>query len=87
MLKSEKQMIKDYGSIKFSPKSFALTIENLAIDNGLSHMDAVLFYCEQTGLEPFEIAGLIKQNKALKSKIESNARELNFLPKTAVLPI
>jgi len=48
-------------------------------------MDAVLWYCEQEGIEPDTINRLI--SKSLKEKIEANARELNFLPKHAQLPI
>ena len=48
-------------------------------------MDAVLWYCEQEGLEPDDLGTLI--SKGLKEKIEANARELNFLPKQAQLPI
>jgi len=48
-------------------------------------MDAVLWYCEQEGLEPDGLGTLL--SKGLKEKIEANARELNFLPRQAQLPI
>jgi hypothetical protein len=48
-------------------------------------MDAVLWYCEQEGLEPDSLRPLI--SKSLKEKIEANARDLNYLPKCAQLPI
>jgi len=48
-------------------------------------MEAVLWYCEKEGLEPDTINSLI--SKGLKEKIEANARELNFLPRQAQLPI
>ena len=48
-------------------------------------MDAVLHYCEQEGIEPESVSSLI--SKGLKEKIEANARDLNFLPKQAQLPI
>ena len=50
-----------------------------------SHMDAVLYYCEKNDLEPDSVSRLI--TKGLKEKIEANARDLNFLEKTATLPI
>ena len=40
---------------------------------------------DKYGIEPDKVSSLI--TKALKEKIENNARELNFLPKTAQLPI
>ena len=66
-------------------KTFTLVIENIVKEKNLTHMDAVLWYCEQEGLEPDSLGTLI--SKGLKEKIEANARELNFLPKQAQLPI
>jgi hypothetical protein len=48
-------------------------------------MDAVLWYCEKEGLEPDSLRPLI--SKSLKEKIEANARDLNYLPKCAQLPL
>ena len=48
-------------------------------------MDAVLWYCDQQDIEPDSVKSLI--SKGLKEKIEANARDLNFLPKQAQLPI
>lgn len=68
-----------------TPKTFCMKIENIVKEKNISHMDAVLWYCEQEGLELEGINSLI--SKALKEKIEANARELNFLPRQAKLPI
>ena len=68
-----------------SPKTFTTEIENIVKDKKLTHMAAVLWYCEKEGLEPDTINSLI--SKGLKEKIEANARELNFLPRQAQLPI
>ena len=68
-----------------TPKVFSLEIENIVKEKKITHMDAVLWYCQQNGIEPDKVSSLI--TKALKEKIENNARELNFLPKTAQLPI
>jgi|TARA_B110000977_G_scaffold18754_1_gene22655 transposase-like protein len=68
-----------------TPKVFSLEIENIAKDKKITHMDAVLLYCYKNGIEPDKVSSLI--TKALKEKIEVNARDLNFLPKMAQLPI
>ena len=68
-----------------TPKSFALQIETIVNQKGISHMDAVLWYCNEEGIEPDTVGSMIP--KGLKQKIEANARELNFLPKQAQLPI
>jgi pentatricopeptide repeat protein len=62
-----------------------MMIENLVKDKNISHMEAVLDYCHRQGIEPDTVSSLI--SKGLKQKIEANARELNFLPRQAQLPI
>jgi hypothetical protein len=66
-------------------KTFSLEIENLATEKRITHMEAVLYYCNKQGIEPDTVSSLI--SKSLKEKIEANARELNFLPRLATLPI
>jgi len=66
-------------------KTFTVAIENIAKDLNITHMDAILYYCDKEGIEPDSVGSLI--SKGLKEKIEANARELNFLPKRAQLPI
>ena len=66
-------------------KTFSINIENLAKEKNITHMEAVLDYCQRNNLEPDTVGRLI--SKSLKDKIEANARELNFLPRQAQLPI
>jgi N-glycosylase/DNA lyase len=68
-----------------TPKTFCMKIENIVKEKNITHMDAVLWYCQKEGLEIEGINPLI--SKALKEKIEADARELNFLPRQAKLPI
>ena len=68
-----------------TPKKFSMRIEKLAKDSDTSYLDALLDYCEKNSVEPEQIKPLI--TKSLKEKLEVNARELNFLPKLATLPI
>ena len=58
---------------KKTPKIFSLEIEKLASEKELTHMDAVLYYCDKNQLEVETVSKLI--TKALKDKIEANARE------------
>ena len=66
-------------------KEFFLKIQDIVTDTSMSYMDAVLFYCEKHGMEPETAGSLI--NGKLKQKIREEAEELNFLPKTAHLPV
>ena len=68
-----------------TPKTFSLAIEEIVKDKDISHMDAVLWYCDKEGIEPDTVNSLI--SKGLKEKIEANARDLNFLPRQSQLPI
>mgnify|MGYP001212456928 CR=1 FL=1 len=72
-------------SLLQTPKKFSLEIENIAKEKRISHMDAVLDYCQKNDIEPDTISRLI--TKGLKEKIEANARDLNYLEKQAQLPI
>jgi len=66
-------------------KSFAVEIEEIVKKYSMTHMQAVLYYCEKNDVDPSSITKLI--SKPLKEKIEANARDLNFLPKRGKLPI
>ena len=68
-----------------TPKTFSLEIEKLAFEKRCTHLEAISIHCEKVGIEPVTTAKLL--TKSLKEKIEANARELNYLPKTAKLPL
>ena len=68
-----------------SSKTFSLNIENIVKEKRITHMEAVLWYCKDQGIEPDTVSNLL--TKGLKEKIVANARDLNFLPKRAQLPI
>jgi hypothetical protein len=63
---------------------FAKAIEKLVAETDYNHMEAIVEYCKTTGLEIELAASLVNTN--LKSKIESDAQDLNLLPKSARLP-
>ena len=68
-------------------KKFALTIESMVKEKRISYMDAVVWYCEQNGLDTSQVSSLI--SKSLKEKIQVEAVNLNMLkiPKCGVLPV
>lgn len=63
---------------------FSKEIERIVSTTDYNHMEAIVEYCKQTGLEIEMAASLVNSN--LKSKIESDAQQLNMLPKTQQLP-
>jgi len=66
---------------------FSMAVEILAVEKKASFLEAVLLHCEAIGLEVELSAKLI--SPILKKKIEQEARNLNYLPRTHIdkLPI
>lgn len=67
-------------------KEVLLEIEKLTRD-GSDYLDAILHYCEKHDIEIESIARYIKKNVVLKARLQEEAEELNYLQKTARLPI
>ena len=57
----------------------------MAEESNLSIMDAIVGYCEQTGME-IDVASTLVSS-ALKSKLREEAQELNLLKKSSKLPL
>lgn len=64
---------------------FQQEIEKLVVGTDYNYMEAIVEYCNQTGME-IELASTLV-NKDLKAKIAIDAENLNMLPKAARLPI
>lgn len=64
---------------------FSLLILKRAQRMRIDHMDAILTYCENVGLEPEVAATLI--NDELRSRIEEEAEELRIIPRKGRLPL
>jgi hypothetical protein len=66
---------------------FPAEIEKLVRENEIEYMDAVILWCERNNLEVEFAAEMIRRNTALKAKIQIEAENLNFMKKSARLPI
>jgi hypothetical protein len=66
-------------------QSFSLLIEQLVLDKRCSYVDAIVLYCEKNAMEIESAAKLC--NVKIKQHLEIEYGELNFLPKSAKLPI
>lgn len=65
---------------------FSQIIEEVAVKQGITHIEAIVAHCEITGLEIEMVKSLITPQ--LKKKIEQEAIDLRFLPgKGSRLPI
>jgi hypothetical protein len=66
---------------------FIKDIETLVTKYKLDYMDAVVHYCETNNIEIEAAAVIIRNNIRIKSKLQTECEELNFLPKRAKLPV
>jgi hypothetical protein len=68
-------------------KEFSLKIESIVKEKKISHMDAVVWYCDENDLDTSQVSSLI--SKSLKEKIQLEATNLRMLkiPKCGQLPI
>jgi hypothetical protein len=68
-------------------KEFSLKIESIVKEKRITHMEAVIWYCEQNDIDTGTVSPLI--SKSLKEKIQVEATDLKMLkiPKCGVLPI
>lgn len=81
-------MVDDVISGKaLTSEKFIKEIENLVTRYDLDYMDAVVHFCEKNNIELEAAAGIIRSNLRIKSKLQDEAEELNFLPKRAKLPV
>ncbi|NBX73518.1 hypothetical protein EB118_16490 [bacterium] len=84
-------VVSDFPEIPFNPvksvKDFQEEIDKLVKNKGMEYIEAVVYFCETTGLEIESAASLIKSSAKMKAVIQNEAEHLNYLPKSARLPI
>jgi hypothetical protein len=64
---------------------FTHLIERTSLDLKLSYMDAIIHVCDNEGIDLEDVRAYI--TPSIKEKLEAEAMLLNFLPKSAMLPI
>jgi len=60
-------------------KDLCVILDGLVKTYKIPYMDAAIHYCEENGIEIETIAKAIKSNEKLRSKIQTEAEDLNFL--------
>jgi hypothetical protein len=64
-------------------KKFSEMVEVCVHRKRMSYMDAIIYLCEENKLEVEDSKKYI--NPSIKSKLEAEAMELNFIPKKSTL--
>jgi hypothetical protein len=66
-------------------EKFVSEIDRIVKEFKLDMIEAIVYYCERNNLEIETAAAMIKSNARVKSRLQSDAENLNFLPKRAKL--
>jgi len=69
----------------YTSERYNSEIEEIVERTSMSYLDAMLYHADENGLESETVAGLV--NVKTKTKLREEAEILNFMPKTAKLPI
>jgi hypothetical protein len=66
---------------------FANIIESICLEKDVGYIDAIILWCEEHEVEPEAVAIHIEQNQSLKSKIQTEAENMNVIKKVSRLPL
>jgi hypothetical protein len=81
------KIINDTIKVNSKMGSFLNDIERIHAKDKIDYMEAIVYYCEINNIEIEVAAQYIKKNALLKAKIQQEAEDLNFIEKTARLPL
>jgi hypothetical protein len=62
-------------------------IERIVVEYKADYIDAIVHYCAKNDIEIETVASIIKSSGKLRSRLQAEGEVLNFLPKSARLPI
>ena len=80
-------MIEDPVNAIINVQDFLQMIERIAEEKRIEHLDAILYYCAQTGLEIETAAELVRKNAKMKARVRQDAENAGYFPTSAKLPI
>lgn len=70
-----------------TPTDFMVEIDKIVESKRVNYLDAVIIFCELNNIEIETAASLIKGSAKMKARLQNDAEDLNYLPKTRKLPI
>ena len=70
-----------------SSSEFLHNIDLIVKEKQLEYIDAVIYYCEKNNIELETAASIIRNSSYMKYNIQVEAENLNFIPKSAKLPL
>lgn len=66
---------------------FTEDVQKLVRQSNITHMDAIVSWCEQRNVEIESVIPLVKKSPTIKAMIESESAALNLIEKSNTLPI
>lgn len=67
--------------------NFSQEVRKICQEKSMEYIDAVVYWCEQNKVEVEYAAALIKKDPVMYYDVQTEAENLNYLKKTARLPI
>ena len=64
---------------------FSKLVEETALHDNMTYMDAIIHLCEKNNIDLEDARKFV--SPTLKGKLEAEAMNLNFLPKSNTLPV
>lgn len=64
-------------------EEFQEEIEDIVWELDVNYIDAIIEWCVRNKTEVESIGDMIRKTVLLKAKVQSDAEDLNFMPKTA----
>jgi len=78
-------MTTEESPLEFMTKAkFSKIVEQVSLEKSLSYIDAVLYACEQNGIDLEDSKKYV--SNVIKSKLEAEAMSLNYIGRKAELP-
>lgn len=81
----EEKILETIQNPSFS--NFVEEVERNRMKDKSDYMEAILGFCDTHGIDIEVAANYINKNVMLKAKIQEEAEQLNYLEKTARLPV
>ena len=66
---------------------FTEEVQKLVKQGNITHLDAIVAWCEQRSVDVEQVIPLVKKSQVIKAKLESESSELNLIEKSNTLPI
>jgi hypothetical protein len=72
---------------KLTVNSFQTSIETSVHKKGMGYLEAIMMFCEDTGVEIEAVITLVRKSDVIRAKLEAECENLNLVNRQPKLPI